>query len=169
MNLRPSLLPRHGYRLDAGPRRAPVNNQIPDFKRLGDATRKLRKKPHANAFDQFYFSRSHRAHRPAPFAKPLHAQHRRQSRNHPEHRMRHGDSATGQLAGVKRKSNDQNRKRRSDVVGSGPEAWPARSRSRRRTMTCICSSAGPRPAGFAVDATAFPISRCEKAHHRPAA
>ena len=133
----------------------PVNNQIPDFNDLvypGQLGRSLAQP----ALDQ-QFSGIHRPHLPGAVRSVLHAQHRRQSGHHQDHRMRHRRPRLGQWLGQAGNSRAQDRQEGRGGRLRARRGWPARSSSRAPATTCMCSRAAPRPA--ACCATAFPISR----------
>ena len=136
-------------------RGCPVNNQIPDWNDLV-YQRQLGRSLAQPALDQ-QFPGIHRPHLPGAVRGLLHAEHRRQSRHHQDHRMRDRRPRLGKRlaqAGSRRAARPA---RRSPSSAPARRAWPARSSSRAPAMRCMCSRSTPRPA--ACCATAFPISR----------
>ena len=103
------------------------------------------------------FSGSHRPRLSGAVRGVLHAQPRRQSGDHQDHRMR--DRRPRLRAGLGRAgaAGGQDRKARRDRRLGARRAWLAPSSSRASGTTCTCSRDTPRPAGCC--ATAFPTSR----------
>ena len=152
--LRHSLLPRH--RLGrAGHAGLPGQQPDPGLQRSG-LPGQLGRSLAQPALDQ-QFPGIHRPHLPGAVRSLLHAQHRRQSGHHQNHRMRDRRSRLGQWlaqAGNRARTRPARRSRWSAPARRG---WPARSSSRAPATTCMCSRSSPRPA--ACCATAFPTSR----------
>ena len=141
--LRRAVLPRHQHD-HRRPTGCPVNNQIPDWNDLV-YLRQLGRGRAQPALDQ-QFPGSHRPRLPGAVRGVLHAQHRRQSGHHQNHRMRDRrprDRERLDQAGALRRTRPARRSRWSAQVRP---AWPARSSSRAPATTCISTRSTPRPA-----------------------